>query len=156
MVLAVSFVYGEEPTDRSWGVTAQVSHASQWVGGVFHFGRFMIRPGLWSLGSTFSDTIAYGLGSDFLLSGQSKSNLLWYFGPSLLSVVDVYIPNGDFDVAMEIAAKLGVQARIAPNVAVYTDIGLLFILNMLFGTVHDISFDMRVKSYGLGAVIYIK
>jgi hypothetical protein len=158
MIMVVSFAYGETPAGKSWGITAQVSNASRWIGGVFHLGSgFMIRPGAWSLGSPSGSWTSFGLRSDFLFTGNTKNDLMWYVGPGILGEVFIDIGSGSIDIDIEIAVKLGAQAMIAPNVALYTDIGLLVMGNMLFGAVSQGTFEgIYAKSYGLGAVIYIK
>ena len=153
MIVVVSFAYSEIPTGKSWGLSAQVSHGSPWVGAVFHLGsHFMIRPGILIAGSPAGAWASWNLRSDFLFTGHTKSNLMWYVGPSIVGEVSALFDTGAFDVDIQIAVKTGVQAMIAPHVALYTDIGIQVDGTIPFGGIAGIYF----QSYGVGAVIYIK
>lgn len=155
-------IYGENtvtPSARSWGITTQVSYNSSWVGGVFHLGpHFMIRPGIWSSGSPTYNISSWSLRNDFLVTFHSTDILMWYFGPGLTVEVEMNMDTQYFDIILELAAKFGIQVMINENFGFFSDLGMVVdgtIFDNGSGTEGSLEY-ITMKSFGLGAVIYIK
>lgn len=171
LLLAMTFnAFGEEGTpqeSKHWGFTAEVLPISEWIGigswvpsipwigATFHLGdRFIIRPGIWS-GAELPDVLTViGLKCDFLITIRRSSRLLWYAGPAVYGTFLFAWSTEDVSFWLETALKTGVQLMITDNFGFYTDLGLVAIGEVKSGEMWPEY--SSTKSYGLGAVFYIK
>jgi hypothetical protein len=158
---------GATQESKSWGFTAEVLPSSDWIGfgswvpsipwigAIFHLGdRFIIRPGIWVTAEPPDVVTIYGLKSDFLITIRRSGNFLWYAGLAVYGTLASYWSTEDVYFWLETAVKTGVQLMVTENFGFFTDLGIVAIGEVKGG--EPWPDYTSTKSYGLGAVFYIK